>query len=126
MSYKYLIDSHAWIEYFNGTEKGKIAKKYIESGESATSSITIAELTDKYKREGKNFEEDFNFIIARTKVVVVDARLARSAGIINEENKKKIKNWGMADALILASALALDAKVVTGDEHFRSFNAIML
>ena len=44
MSYEYVIDSYAWIEYFRGSEQGKSAKEYIESMDSVTSSITIAEL----------------------------------------------------------------------------------
>lgn len=42
------------------------------------------------------------------------------------ENKKKIKNWGMSDSIILATAKLLNAKVVTGDEHFRDLDAVML
>lgn len=126
MSYKYLIDSYAWVEYFNGTKKGEVAKKYIEGGESATCVITLAELAEKYARENKRFEEDKEFIITKTKIIQINEGIAVSAGNINAENKKKIKNWGMADALILASSLIIEARVVTGDEHFRSLGAIMI
>ena len=126
MSYDYVIDSYAWIEYFIGTEKGEIAKEYIEGKKSATSSITIAELTEKYKRENKEFGEDFNFIISQTKIVDIDSKMALLAGKINFENKKKIKGWGMADSIILATAQLLNAKVVTGDSHFRELNSIMI
>lgn len=33
--------------------------------------------------------------------------------------KKRIKGWGMADSIILATARVSDAKVITGDEHFK-------
>ena len=47
----YVVDTFAWIEYFNGSEQGKKAKDYIEGEEIATPSIVIAEFTDKYQRE---------------------------------------------------------------------------
>ena len=66
MSFEYVIDSYAWIEYFRGTHQGSKAREYIENMDCVTSSITIAELSEKYKREGKLFDEDFNFIISKT------------------------------------------------------------
>lgn len=126
MSYEFVIDSYAWIEFFRGTKKGEVAKTFIESGKSATSTMTIAELSEKYERESRNFKENFDFIISQSKLVNLDTEIAILAGKINCENKKKIKNWGMADAIILATANSLNAKVVTGDEHFRTFNSIML
>ena len=48
------------------------------------------------------------------------------AGEINFDNKKKIKNWGMSDSIILATAKLLNAKVLTGDKHFRNFNSVMI
>lgn len=126
MTYEYVIDSYAWVEYFRGSEEGRIAKECIEGKNCATASITIAELSEKYKRENKNFKEDLNFIVGRTKILNLDAGIALMAGKINFENKKKIKNWGMSDSVILATAQLLNAKVVTGDEHFRGLGAVML
>ena len=126
MSYEFIIDSYAWVEYFKGSKQGKVAKHYIENKISATSVITIAELSEKYERENKSFEEDFNFIISQTKIIQLDIEIALLAGKINNENKKRIKNWGMADAIILSSARLNKGKVVTGDEHFRNFDSVML
>ena len=126
MTYEYVIDSYAWVEYFRGSEEGEIAKEHIEGKNCATASITIAELSEKYKRENKDFEEDMNFIIARTKVSNLNTEIALKAGEINFDNKKKIKNWGMSDSIILATANLLNAKVVTGDEHFRELGAVVM
>ena len=126
MVYNYVIDSYAWVEYFKGTKRGEIAKEFIETKENATASIIITELSEKYERENKSFEEDMQFILSRTKIVPLNAEIALESGKVNCVNKKKIKNWGMADAIILATANILGAKVVTGDEHFRNLNSIML
>lgn len=69
---------------------------------------------------------DFHFIIARSKIVDVSTEIALEAGKINFENKRKIKNWGMADSIILATAKNLNAKVVTGDNHFRNLDVVMI
>src|SRR3989344_1400627 len=126
MNYEYIIDSYAWVEYFKGSEQVKMTQEFIENKHNATSVITIAELSEKYEREEKNFDKDFNFIISQTKIIQLNMELALLAGKINNENKKKIKNWGMADSIILATARINKAKVVTGDEHFRNLDSVMI
>ena len=126
MSFSYIIDSYAWVEYFRGTKEGAAAKEYIEKKSNATCSITIAELAEKYKREGKDFSKDYEFMISKSEIIDLSGDIALAAGEINFENKKKIKNWGMSDAIILATARIFNAKVVTGDEHFRNLNEVMI
>lgn len=126
MGYNFVIDTYAWVEYFRGSEEGKIAQEYIENENSATSSVTIAELSEKYKRENKKFDEDFNFILATTKIIDLSSEIALMAGELNYENKKRIKEWGMSDSVILATAKLFNAKVITGDEHFRNLGAVMI
>lgn len=119
MSYEYVIDSYAWIEYFRGTERGKRVRPYVEGDSAATSTLTLAELKEKYLREKwASFDEDMNFIIARTAATPVDRQIAVLAGEINHRQKKTKSDWGMADSIVLATAKAVSAKVVTGDLHF--------
>ncbi len=119
MSYEFVIDSYAWIEYFRGSPAGKAARKYIEGDSAATSTLTLAELREKYLKERWNFfEEDLKFMTSRTSVVAVDRLVALLAGEINYERKQIKKGWGMADSIILATARNASAKVVTGDRHF--------
>lgn len=126
MDYEFVVDTYAWIEYFRGSKEGLVAKEYIESKDCTTSAVTIAELSEKYKKEDKSFDKDFDFIVATTKIISVNAEIALTAGHINFENKKKIKNWGMADSIIFATAKSLNAKVVTGDEHFRTLSVAVM
>lgn len=51
-SWDAVIDSNGWIEYFKGSEYGKMAKKYIDGCNCATPTIVLVELSDKYQREG--------------------------------------------------------------------------
>ena len=39
--------------------------------------------------------------------------------------KKKIRDFGLIDAIILTTARKLKAKVVTGDPHFKKFKEVV-
>lgn len=128
MSYEYVIDSFAWVEYFRGTEAGNKVRRYIESDHAATSTLTLAELKEKYLREDwASSDGDVAFIGGRTLVAPVDREIALLAGELNHARKKTVKGWGMVDSVILATARTGSARVVTGDLHFKDLpDAIML
>ena len=127
MSYEYVIDSYAWIEYFRGTESGSRARRYVESETAATSAVSLAEMREKNLREKwRTFEEDVAFITSRTSVASVDRETALLAGELNHERKGTVKNWGMADSIILATARIASAKVVTGDRHFEGLSEAII
>jgi predicted nucleic acid-binding protein len=90
--------------------------------------VTLAELREKYLREKwPSLEEDVAFIAGRTLLAPVDRQIALLAGELNHTLKKTVKDWGMMDSMILATARAGSAKVVTGDAHFTGLpDAIML
>mgnify|MGYP001030019613 CR=1 FL=1 len=115
----YVIDSFAWFEYFSGSTAGARAKPFIESSRGITPTIVIAELSEKYRREELAFDEDLNFIISRTRVIPLDTGIAEKAGALSHERKRKVKRWGLADSIVLATARKHEAKIVTGDKHFR-------
>lgn len=128
MSYEYVIDSFAWVEYFRGTEAGGKVRRYVEGDRAATSTVTLAELREKYLRERwTSLEEDVAFIAGRTLLAPVDRQIALLAGELNHTRKKTVRDWGMVDSIILATARAASAEVVTGDTHFHGLpDAIML
>lgn len=127
MSYEYVIDSYAWIEYFRGTRSGNLVRKYAEGDRAATSTLTLAELREKYLREQwQSFQEDVEFVSARTFVAPVSRSIALLAGELNHARKRIIKGWGMADSVILATARAASAKVVTGDKHFQGLPDVLI
>ena len=127
MSYEYVVDSYAWIEYFRGSEAGKKAKGFIEGGKAATATITVAELREKYTREGwPYFDNDLLFIVSSTVIVNLTKNIAVKAGEVNAVMKAKVKGWGMADSITLATAEVAKAKVVTGDKHFKGLKQAIL
>ena len=126
MSYKYVIDAYAWIEYFRGSKSGEIVKKYVESEDSATPTIVVSEISRKLLREielGNETHEGrlkrLEFIRATSQIVNLDFEIAAKAGAVDVEMKKKVKGWGLADSIILCTARTAKGKVVTGDQHFK-------
>ena len=123
-----MIDSFAWFEYFLGSSAGAKARPFIESSKGMTPTVVIAELSEKYRREDLAFTEDLDFILGKTRVASLDAKIAQKAGALSHERKRKVRRWGLADSIILATAREYKAKIVTGDEHFRDLvdEAIMI
>ena len=132
MSSKYIIDAYAWIEYFRASEYGEFAKEYIESPYSVTPSIVVSEVSRKLQKEtelGNETSEGrlkrLEFICATSQVVELDFELAVVAGKTACEMNKKVKGWGLADAIVLCTARNLGGRVVTGDEHFRDLKEVI-
>jgi predicted nucleic acid-binding protein len=77
--------------------------------------ITVAELERFYGTEKKQMDRMIETIRSRSLLVPVDLDIARIAGAV----RRDMKEGGIADAIIYATALRSRAKVVTGDPHFR-------
>lgn len=124
----YVIDSYAWIEYFKESEKGIKFGRIIDSMENEifSSIITIAEVCGIFKRENRDAELAFQSIINLSNIFNINPELAKEAGILHAEIKKKIKDFGLADAFVLLTARKLGAKIVTGDPHFKGFKEAIL
>jgi len=126
MSYSYVIDAYAWIEYFRASKFGEVAKRYIESEGSATPTIVVSEISRKLLKEielGDETQEGrlkrLEFVRATTQIVDLDFEIAAKAGEIDLEMKKKRRGWGLADSIIMCTARVAKGNVITGDEHFR-------
>lgn len=125
MSYRYVIDAYAWVEYFRGSKPGEKAKHYIEEEDSATPTVVVAELSRKLLKEVERGAETIEgrrakleFIGILTEIVDLSRDIAELSGEIDVERKSKVPSWGLADSIILATARKTTAKIVTGDKHF--------
>ncbi|CAG0948934.1 hypothetical protein METP3_00072 [Methanosarcinales archaeon] len=123
-----MLDSFAWMEYFMGSPKGEKVQKLVDDDSQLyTSPIVIAEIYSKSLRTDGKAEERKDFIIKRCVVVAFDVKIAVEAAKIHAQNRVKIHDFGLADAIILASARSRKTKVLTGDPHFKNFkDAVML
>jgi predicted nucleic acid-binding protein len=113
-----LIDSYGWLEYFLD---GPLAEKYAKYVENAnednyvTPTIVVYEV---YKRirsiQGEQSGLEAYSQITRTKVVELTSQIALEAAEISLST-----NLGMADSLIVATAKAYNAQIVTSDKHLK-------
>lgn len=117
---KHIIDAYAWIEYFDGSNKGKKVDSILENNnEIYTCAITIGEVISKVARMGKDTKTAYDILLANSQIINVDEELSLQAGLVHCEMRKTIKDFGLADAYILAAARKLGSKIVTGDPHFK-------
>lgn len=123
-----IIDSWSWIEYFAGTEYGKIVKEYLEKHLCFTPNIVLLEIAGKYARAGFSKEEILRrilFIIKKSEILEFTYEDVVEASFCYLELRKHAKELGLkkkpgiADGLILALARRYNAKILTGDEHFK-------
>lgn len=113
-----LLDTYAWVEYFRGTAKGGKVKKILKERQCFTSAISLAELSQWIAKEKLDSGKILDTVKKISVIINLDNDILEAAGRINHQKKLKIKNFGMIDAIILATSKAYELGVVTGDRHF--------
>ena len=127
MSSRYVVDSYAWIEYLDGTEIGrKVSDLIKENNEIFTCVLTIAEVVSKAARKGKDVKIAYDVLTSNSKIIDADEELSLRVGLLHFEMRKTVKDFGLADAYILATAGKLKAKILTGDIHFKNMKDAVL
>ena len=130
-----VFDSYAWVEYFMGSKRGAVAREYLEGGNIVTPDIVLAEVARKYVREGidaRDIGGRLYFISSHSEVEGIDADLSLATADAWREleiraRRRKLKMPSLTDGIVLALARKREAKVLTGDEHFKGLKeAIML
>lgn len=129
MSERYVVDAYAWIEYLMGSEAGEKVKHLLEeeSSEVYTCAVTVAEVVSKTAREGRDFQAAYEILVSNSQVVDVDEEVSKETGVLHSEMRRTRRDFGLADAYVLAVARRTGGKVLTGDPHFRGVKeAVML
>lgn len=128
MNKKYIIDAYAWIEYLIGSKSGEKVKSVLEAenNEIYTCAITVAEVVSKTAREGQNFEVAYDVLTSNSQVVCVDEEISKEAGLLHSEMRTTRKDFGLADAYVLAIARRSCLKIMTGDLHFKGVKEAVL
>lgn len=115
-----LVDTSAWLEYFQGTSRGRSVRDVVDGGEILyTTPIILAELTSKSIRTDgvAKAEERVRFVLERTVHLPMDDALGIEAGRIHADKKRDFSDFGLADAFIQAAANARGIKVLSFDPH---------
>ena len=117
------------MEYLDGTVKGTKVRDIIEDTRNTclTSVVTLAELMSKFIRRGRDPTPAGRAVEDNSTLQDADEGLARLAGEIHGELRRKVVDFGLADAFVLATARNKASKVLTGDPHFKTVpEAVMI
>jgi len=123
---KYILDSYAWIEYFSGSQLGKEVEKIIEKNDCYTSSLSVAEVTVKLLKGGKDPKEAYNVISSLSNALPVNHEVAYEAAELYLEKRKTIKDIGIVDVIIMIQARQNNLVIITGDDHFKDEKKVHL
>lgn len=124
-----MVDAWAWIEYFRGTEYGSKLNDILEdpATDIYTCAITVAEIISKTARDRRDVEAAYDMLLSNSQIIKLDEQISKQAGLFHSKMRQTSKDFGIADAIILAAANKLEAKIITGDPHFKGLkNAIMI
>jgi len=115
-----LFDTHAFLAFFNREAGSETIRNFIDAiqngdAEGFVATITLTELSYIYSRkqdEASGNLRVMQILHSKLNVISLNADIALRAGTL------KRPGISIADAIIAASALSVDATVVTNDSHF--------
>ena len=125
---RFIIDSWAWIEYLDGSAAGEKVKSYVENENSLvfTCSLSVAEIVSKFLRIGMDPHVAIDAIRNLSRILDVNMEISAFAGELHAGIRKKISDFGLADAFVLAFSKTQKTKIITGDPHFKGFPEAIL
>ena len=116
-----LLDTSAWVEFFQGTERSKKVESVLKTEENFTSIVSIAEIVNWCLR---NDIRDLITVYTEgikkgSRILGLSEAASSAAGELNFDRKKTVKNWGMLDSFIVATSLLYDLRILTKDSQFK-------
>lgn len=123
MSLRQVVDTSAWIEWLTASGLGQeLGKQFPDKLHCVVPTIVQLELSKWLAREVG--EDKADQVIAYTQkcvVVPLDTAIALRAADLHREHK-----LATADAIVYATAMHLDATLLTCDAHFDGLPAVVL
>lgn len=123
----YILDSHAWIEYFQGTNKGEEVRGIIINKDNRiiTLECNLAVIYDWCNKKSEDFEKAFKTIKSNSLLKSLNLANWIFAAKIKIQQRKINKDFGLIDALLISKQKELNAKIVTGDNHFKNMKEVI-
>ena len=118
-----LIDSWAWIEFFQGSNAGAAVMGYLDDDQDLI--ISAVNLAEVYRwilhfYDERIAEEKKAAMKERCFLIDVDEEIAVEAARI----KHRLK-WGLGDSIVYATARREAASVLTGEGDFQGQNDVI-
>jgi len=115
---KLLVDTSAWIEYLDGSDKGKRVRDHLARAVPLVTGMIAAELFSNFIRKEKPLEIAVNALRNGSTLVPIDLETAHQAAHIYNHQRKKKPKFGIIDAHIVAAAKINGAKILTCNTDF--------
>jgi len=118
-----LIDSYGWIEYFANGPLAESYAAFIEEADAENTVVPIIVIYEVYKRvKSLNGEEkalEAYAQMARTKIIELTISISLEAADISIAF-----DLGMADSIVVATARAYKAEIVTSNEQLKRLERV--
>ncbi|MBD3203181.1 hypothetical protein GF327_02725 [Candidatus Woesearchaeota archaeon] len=98
----------------------------VETKETGTCIISIAELSHKFAGTNKNFTPFFKFLNSKSKIIHLSFSACVKSGRLKQKIRKNQSGFGIADALIYLSSKENNSKLVTKDYDFKGLDDVVL
>jgi len=117
----HLVDSCGWLEFFMVGPNASLFEPAIRDRERLiVPTVCLSEVFKiLYRREGRTTALGYVMSMQKGTVVDLDRSIALEAGMISVDHKLPL-----ADSIILATAMAYDARVWTQDAHLKIFREV--
>ena len=121
-----LLDTSAWVEYFQATEKGSIIKSFFENNEIVyTCNITIAEISVWCQKNKKDVSGFVELIKKLSKLLELSEDTLIESGRIYNEQRKINGKIGLIDCIIYSAAQIHGLILLTKDNDFKDMNDVI-
>lgn len=121
----YLLDTYAWVEMFDKSQKGKKVRELLNSDVIWTADSTAGEITAWALRNNHDAGLFLRSVRQHSKMVDLNYNLWIEAAYIRSELRLERKNIGMLDTLLLAIQKLHNVVIVTGDPHFKGLKNVL-
>ena len=123
----YIIDTHAWVEYFRASKKAETFRKMVLDVryQFITLECSASELKLWAMRHNLEFDRFCEIVQSNSTLVPVDLELWLSGASIRQEMRKTRKDFGLIDALLLAHQRGQSCNLISGDPHFKGLPGVM-
>ena len=117
----YIIDTYALIEYFIGSKKGRKVKEIISSkNRIITPECCIAELKGWCLCEKLDFDKVYQIVRKNTEIEPIFTEDWLQSAEIRYKMRKENQSFGLVDAIIVSKQKKYNARIVSGDIHFKN------
>lgn len=112
---KILVDSSVWIQFFKGSEDGKILFPLLDSNQICTNDLILAELIPSLNQKKEPILVGLLKALERLKIVIDWDEIV----LMQTRNLKHgINRVGISDLLIAQNAIQNSTRLLSFDKHF--------